>query len=122
VLPLFGPSTARDSVGLIGDYFTDPEFYLVIDSPENWIIFGTRIVNLRANLLEAERLLDQAALDRYAFLRDAYLQRRRSQVLDGNLPRGEGKGGEAPRRKTLRELEEELELEPMEPDTAPDEP
>jgi phospholipid-binding lipoprotein MlaA len=122
VLPLFGPSSARDSVGLIGDYFTDPEFYLVIDSPENWIIFGTRIVNLRANLLEAERLLDQAALDRYAFLRDAYLQRRRSQVLDGNLPRDEGKGGEAPRRKTLRELEEELELEPMEPDTAPDEP
>lgn len=120
VLPLLGPSNIRDSVGLIGDFYTDPEFFLITDSPENWIVFGTRIVNVRANLLEAERLLEQAALDQYAFLREAYLQRRRNQVLDGNAPRDEGEA--TPRRKTLRELEEELELESEEPEPPPAKP
>ena len=73
VLPLLGPSTVRDGIGLIGDYFTDPQFYLIESAPENWLVLTTRVVNLRANLLEADRLLDQAAIDRYSFLRDAYL-------------------------------------------------
>lgn len=119
VLPLLGPSTVRDGVGLIGDYHTDPQFYLITEAPENWIAFGTRIVNLRANLLEAERLFDQAAIDRYAFLRDAYLQRRRNLIFDGNPPETGTEGG---RRKSLRELEEELELGPEEPGTPPAKP
>ncbi len=61
VLPLLGPSTARDTVGLVGDYFTDPEFYIFTHTPENYIVFGTRIINLRANLLAVEGLFDQAA-------------------------------------------------------------
>jgi phospholipid-binding lipoprotein MlaA len=123
ILPFLGPSTVRDTAGLVGDYFTDPEFYLIVDAPATWITFGTRLVNLRANLLGAERVLDQAALDRYAFLRDAYLQRRRNQVYDGNPPRGaDGKQGE-PARKTLKEMEEELDLgEPAPPGTAPRKP
>jgi phospholipid-binding lipoprotein MlaA len=121
VLPLFGPSTTRDSVGLIGDYFTDPEFFLVNGPPENWIVFGTRLINVRANLLEAERVLDQAALDRYAFLRDAYLQRRRNLILDGKIP-DQSQGGDGQRRKTLREMEEELDLGPEEPGTPPAKP
>ena len=121
VLPLFGPSTVRDSVGLIGDYFTDPEFYLVQERPWTWVVFGTRLVNVRANLLEAERVLDQAALDRYAFLRDAYLQRRRNLIRDGNLPSPQ-QDGEGTRRKTLREMEEELDLGPDEPGTPPAKP
>ena len=44
-------------------------------------------VRTRANLLKAESVLEQAALDRYTFLRDAWLQRRRNQVYDGNPPR-----------------------------------
>ncbi len=107
VLPFLGPSTVRDSAGLIGDYFTDPEFYIFEGDALGWAVFGIRIVNLRANLLEAERLLDQAAIDRYAFLRDAYLQRRMSQIHDGNPPGATGADG-VPRRKTLKELEEEL--------------
>ena len=116
VLPLIGPSNGRDAVGWVGDYFTDPEFYLFEESPGNWIVFSTRIVNLRANLLEAEELLDQAAVDRYAFLREAYLQRRLNLIHDGNPPPGPP-GTQAPRRKTLKELEEELDLEdvPVEP-------
>jgi phospholipid-binding lipoprotein MlaA len=45
-----------------------------------------RIVNLRANLLDAGQLLDDAAFDKYSFLRDGYLQRRRNQIYDGNPP------------------------------------
>jgi phospholipid-binding lipoprotein MlaA len=45
-----------------------------------------KVVNTRANLLGASQLLDQIALDRYSFIRDAYLARRRSQVYDGNPP------------------------------------
>ncbi len=117
VLPLFGPSTARDTVGLIGDYFTDPEFYLITRAPTTYVVFGTRVVNARANLLAVERIFDQAALDRYAFLRDAYLQRRRNQIYDGNPPETQIED-DAPRRKTLKELEEELGLDP-EPEPPP---
>lgn len=102
VLPLLGPSTVRDGIGLIGDYFTDPQFYLIESAPENWLVLTTRVVNLRANLLEADRLLDQAAIDRYSFLRDAYLQRRQNLIHDGNVPAHDGG------RKGLKELEEEM--------------
>jgi phospholipid-binding lipoprotein MlaA len=119
VLPLLGPSNARDAVGWVGDYFTDPEFYLIEDEPWTWIVFGTRVVNVRANLLEAERLLEQAAVDRYSFLREAYSQRRRNQIYDGNPPEP-APGARTPRRKTLKEMEQELELdEPPAPRPAP---
>jgi phospholipid-binding lipoprotein MlaA len=114
VLPILGPSTVRDAIGLVPDFYvTDPQFYIFDHSPESWIALTTRVVNVRANLLDVEGLLRQAALDEYSFLRDAYLQRRRSQVFDGTLPEGEAPRG--PKRKTLKELEEELELEPPSP-------
>ena len=122
MLPFLGPSNFRDTVGLAGDYFTDPEFYLFNHAPESYVVFGTRVVNLRANLLAIEGVLDQAALDRYAFLRDAYLQRRRNQIYDGSPPDASGEEG-APRRKTLKEMEEELGLdEPAEEPEAPGSP
>jgi phospholipid-binding lipoprotein MlaA len=110
VLPLLGPSTARDSVGLIGDYYTDPEFFLFNDPPGTYIVFTTRIVSVRADLLETEQIFNAAAIDRYAFLRDAYLQRRHNLINDGQPP----PAGEPDkrRRKTLKELEEELDAEP----------
>jgi phospholipid-binding lipoprotein MlaA len=107
VLPFLGPSTARDAGGLIGDYFTDPEFFLFNDPPWNTIVFITRAVNLRSNLLESEELFNAAAIDRYSFLRDAYLQRRHTLINDGRAPRGQEPGA-PPRRKTLKEMEEEL--------------
>jgi phospholipid-binding lipoprotein MlaA len=48
---------------------------------------GTRAIGKRADLLDASRILEEAALDKYVFQRDAYLQRRRSLVYDGNPPR-----------------------------------
>jgi len=110
MLPLLGPSTVRDTIGWAGDYFTDPEFYLFTEPPTDWIVFTTRIVNVRANLLPADRLLEQTT-DRYVFLREAYLQRRLNLIYDGNLPGGPTGGTGAPSRKTLKQMEEEFELD-----------
>ncbi|WP_078121916.1 MlaA family lipoprotein [Thiosocius teredinicola] len=85
VLPFFGPSSARDGVGVVVDWFTDPVTY-VEDDAVRWSLRGLNVVDKRADLLNASRVLDEAALDPYAFVRDAYLQRRQDQVYDGNPP------------------------------------
>ena len=85
VLPLFGPSSARDGVGLVADWFTDPVTYIE-DDTLRWSLRGLNIVDTRADLLNASRVVDEGALDPYAFIRDAYLQRRQTQVYDGNPP------------------------------------
>jgi phospholipid-binding lipoprotein MlaA len=86
VLPLLGPSTLRDAPARA----IDPQWYYAqkID-PERlyWGLWTLDKVRTRANLLQAEGVIDQAALDRYSFIREAWLQRRRSQVYDGNPPR-----------------------------------
>jgi phospholipid-binding lipoprotein MlaA len=86
VLPLLGPSSARDGPARI----VDPSwFYSEYVNPESlyWGVWGLDKVRERANLFQAEGVLQEAALDKYSFLRDAWLQRRRSQVHDGNPPR-----------------------------------
>ena len=85
VLPFFGPSGGRDAVGRVGDFFTDPLTYVDPTSTQ-WWLWGTRIVSRREELLDATTVLDAAALDRYEFLRDAYLQRRRNLIYDGRPP------------------------------------
>ena len=83
VLPLFGSSTVRDSAGLVVDW--QGNLVSRADNvPVRNFLTGLRLVNTRANLLSAGNLLDQAALDKYSFTRDAYLQRRQSLVGDGN--------------------------------------
>jgi phospholipid-binding lipoprotein MlaA len=86
VIPIFGASSVRDAVGILGvEPFLDLNFYIDYPSVE-YTIFALRIVNERAELLPADRLIREAALDRYTFIRDGYLQRRRSLVYDGNPP------------------------------------
>jgi len=85
VLPLLGPSTLRDTVALPVDFRGDLVSY-VSDIPVRNSMYALRLVDLRSNLLRASQLLDDAALDRYSFTRDAFLQRRRNEVHDGNLP------------------------------------
>jgi phospholipid-binding lipoprotein MlaA len=85
VLPLLGPSNVRDTVGWVGDFYAWPVTYIQ-DDQTRWILIGTRYISLRADLLEASKILETAALDPYAFVRDAYLQRRRNQVYDGKPP------------------------------------
>lgn len=84
VLPFLGPSTLRDSVGTYADSQVNPLFETFGD-PEQYYLLGLKIVDLRAQLLGLDSQLD-AVYDPYAFLRDAYLQRREYQVHDGSLP------------------------------------
>ena len=85
VLPFFGPSNVRDGVGRIADHYSDPVTYVDNMRARNWM-WGTRIVNRRAELLDASTVLQTAALDPYEFVRDAYLQRRRNLIHDGMPP------------------------------------
>jgi phospholipid-binding lipoprotein MlaA len=85
VLPLLGPSTVRDAFGRVADVYADPVSYINGDAYEV-AAQSLRVVDLRANLLQASRLLDGAALDKYQFVRDGYLQRRRNLIYDGNPP------------------------------------
>lgn len=87
VLPFFGPSSVRDTAGFVVDVKTN--FILNSNHLNDDQKIGTtvlRVINYRANLLEASQLLEDAAFDKYSFLRDSYLQRRRNQVYDGNPP------------------------------------
>ncbi len=85
MLPLFGPSTVRDAVGI------PPEIYLEIAyrklaSGRLWLV-GLNLVQARANVLPLDEQLEQA-FDEYLFVRDAWMQRRRFQVLgeEASLP------------------------------------
>jgi phospholipid-binding lipoprotein MlaA len=87
VIPLLGPSTARDAPARVVDpqyaygYYTDPQGLA-------WGLTITNVVQQRAHLLKAGSILQEAALDEYSFIRDAWLQRRRNQVYDGKPPKG----------------------------------
>lgn len=85
VWPLLGPSTVRDSVGLPVDMLATPESLVNVSVTRNSMT-ALRLVSTRAGLLSTTGLLDDIALDKYAFVRTAYLQRRRSLVYDGNPP------------------------------------
>ena len=82
VLPLFGPSTVRDAVGSLGAYYINPLSYIHPDGL-SWALYGVNIVNTRANLLSASDVLEGAALDKYSFVRNAYLQRRTYLLSQG---------------------------------------
>ena len=79
VLPLLGSSTLRDTAALPVDFYADPWSYTY---PVNTRTVGSvvRIVDQRSLVLDASDLIEAAALDRYEFVRDAYLQRRESRV------------------------------------------
>lgn len=108
VLPFFGPSSVRDAPSIYADAQTDLRVTLDLDSTTEWGLAGLSLVNRRAELLPFDPSFD-SAYDRYAFIRDAWLQRREYQVKDGDVP-----GGEI----TPEELEE-LEREMQEPEVTP---
>ena len=85
VLPILGPSTVRDTAALPLDRLATPA--VVIDGGGYQLgLTLLQIVNTRASLLGASRIIDDISLDKYTFVRDAYLQRRRSLVYDGYAP------------------------------------
>ena len=85
VWPLLGPSTVRETIALPLDRSVSPT--LAVEGSSGQVgITVLQLVNTRAGLLGASRVVDDIALDKYSFIRDAYLQRRRSLVFDGDPP------------------------------------
>jgi len=86
VLPIFGPRTVRDSFGLLVDSVVDP-----VSHVDNIRVRNSakvlRLVDVRASLLPSDKMVEEASLDKYSYVRDAYLQRRRNLIFDGNPPR-----------------------------------
>ena len=85
-VPLFGPTTVRDGTGTVIRAYLGPTTYIFTDVPLRNSIWGVGIVDARAQALGTESIVDQAALDRYRFIRNAYLRARRFQVYDGKPP------------------------------------
>jgi phospholipid-binding lipoprotein MlaA len=85
VLPLLGPSSVRDGVGLLADRQVSPA---ALPDPQaaRYGVTALEVVHQRALLLGTTALVDSVALDRYSFLRDGYLSRRRDMVYDGSPP------------------------------------
>ena len=83
VLPFFGPSNVRDTFGTVADLESDYLFKYVKDVGLRNSITGLRVVNARNTYYEAGDLLDGAAIDKYSFMRDAYIQRRQYQINEG---------------------------------------
>lgn len=78
VLPLFGPSSFRDGVGLAVDTRFSPMIYAPSDAKRP--LYALQFVSARSDMLGATNILEQAALDKYSFVRDAYTQQRRSAL------------------------------------------
>lgn len=105
MLPLLGPSTVRDSAALPVDIAADPWGYVISGKTKAAGVI-LRVVDQRAVLLDATNLMEAAALDRYEFIRDGYLQQRKARVFDGETSRKEAKDARAeeePSAKSIRE-------------------
>ena len=85
VLPILGPSTVRDGLGLPLDFKADPG-QSVGDVATRNTLTVLRVTDLRASLLKTVDTVKEASLDPYSFVRDAYLQKRENDIYDGNPP------------------------------------
>ena len=85
-MPFWGPRDVRDAAGLALDVYADPVGN-IHNVPVRNSLLATRVISDRVALLPAEKVIEEAALDKYSYIRDAYLQRRRSLIYDGTPPR-----------------------------------
>jgi len=106
VLPILGPSTIRDSAGIVADWQIDPVF-TIEDDQARWSAIILRAVDTRAGLLEATALMEKSGIDPYVFMRNAYFQHRENLIYDGNPPQPKI---QAPSKSDL-DLEQELDKE-----------
>lgn len=90
--PLIGPRTTRDTFGWAVDSYADL-VWRIDDVPVRNSLVGVLYVDLRASLLPTDKVVEEAAFDKYVYIRDAYLQNRRSEINDGRTSR-EGRDDE----------------------------
>src|SRR3546814_18323953 len=84
VLPLLGSSSVRDGTATLGTFAAGVSpvtpVFEIVNVPLRNSIIGLYVVDTRAGLLDADKLVNEVALDRYSFIRDAYIQRRNALV------------------------------------------
>jgi phospholipid-binding lipoprotein MlaA len=85
-VPMFGPTTVRDGAGWVARAYTGPLGYLIDDVPVRNTLYGTAYFDVRAGALPAQEMVEKAAIDKYTFVRRAYLQRRRYLLYEGQPP------------------------------------
>jgi phospholipid-binding lipoprotein MlaA len=121
MLPLLGPSTLRDTLALPGDFWGDSWAH-VNDIP--WRNGGNvlRAVDQRAAILDASNLLEEAAIDRYEFIRDGYLQRRSAKVLNTDQAQERAERVQQRIDKAQASVERELGVKTRKVDDGMDEP
>jgi phospholipid-binding lipoprotein MlaA len=85
VLPIFGPSTLRDTLATPID-MQGNVVQQFNDTATRNVLTGLRVIDVRSGFLESLDVIKAAALDPYTFVRDAYLQKRENDVYDGNPP------------------------------------
>lgn len=98
VIPLFGPSSVRDGTASFVDAYGDPVGGVDHIATRN-SLYGLRVVDGRARLLRASTMLEDSGMDKYSFIRDAYLSRRQGQIddiVDKGIGIGDGSAEEAP--------------------------
>ncbi len=88
VLPILGPSNVRDTFGWAADIAASPIDLIFRDPTAYYTAWGVRFLNTRANLLPAEKIIEEAATDKYSYLRDAFMQNRLNLIHDGAPPPG----------------------------------
>lgn len=85
-VPVIGPRTVRDALGWVGDFSGDALNIAIRPTGTQNIVLGARVVDIRAQLLPTDAILEEVTDDPYAYIRDAYLQRRAYLIHDGNPP------------------------------------
>lgn len=88
VLPFFGPSTPRDAIGLPIDYYGFSIYPRIHPARQRYELYGLGVISNRAHLLQYQNVMEQAAVDKYVFMRDAYMQRR-SYLMERNKELGD---------------------------------
>ena len=83
--PIIGPRTTRDTFGWMVDTYMDPLWHFEGVPTRNTLV-GVHYIDMRASLLPTDKIVDEAAFDKYSYIRDAYLQNRISEINDGNVP------------------------------------
>lgn len=115
VLPFLGPTNARDGIGMGVDLFGLSIWPFVHDKTLRNILWGIDYVRIRANLLKTEGIVQAGALDKYTFIRDAYMQYRQAQLQQNGATWDEAV-------KYYGGSDEDLELDSLESDTMAVEP
>lgn len=84
VVPFWGPSTIRDTASMPVDYWTFEVYPYIYPYWKRYALYGIGVIDRRAQLLRYQSLFEAAAVDKYVFIRNAYLQRRRHEIEENN--------------------------------------